>query len=151
MPPTLSCHIDCAIEKGATSWLLILLITDYGFNLHKGAFQDALCLRYGWQPSSLPQLCICGGYFTVDHAMICHKGGFPTIRHNEIRELSASLLNEVCHNVGTEPSLQTLSRESLDHCTAIKADASVNIRARGFWNKMQDAFFDVRVFHPNAP
>ena len=25
-----------------------------------------------------------------------------------------------------------------------------DIRARGFWSRGQDAFFDVRVFHPNA-
>ncbi len=30
-------------------------------------------------------------------------GGFPTIRHNEIRDITASLLTEVCHNVATEP------------------------------------------------
>ncbi len=35
--------------------------------------------------------------------MICHMGGFPTIRHNEIRDITASLLTEVCHNVATEP------------------------------------------------
>ena len=66
-------------------------ISGHGFNLHKGTFWDALCLRYGWQPSSLPQLCTCGASFTVNHAMTCHKGGFPTIRHNEICDLSASL------------------------------------------------------------
>jgi hypothetical protein len=26
----------------------------------------------------------------------------------------------------------------------------VDIRARSFWNRQQDAFFDVRVFYPNA-
>ena len=29
--------------------------------------------------------------------------------------------------------------------------ARLDIRARGFWNAAQDAFFDVRVFYPNAP
>ena len=28
--------------------------------------------------------------------------------------------------------------------------ARADIRARGFWNASQDAFFDVRVFYPNA-
>ena len=28
--------------------------------------------------------------------------------------------------------------------------ARLDISARGFWNGAQDAFFDVRVFHPNA-
>ena len=152
LPPSRQRLFDCATEKGASSWLSVLPTTNHGFNLHKGAFRDALCLRYGWQLPNLPQSCICGASFTVDHAMICHKGGFPTIRHNEIRDISASLLNEVCHNVGIEPSLQPLSGETFENRTANTSnEARVDIRARGFWNKSQDAFFDVRVFHPNAP
>ena len=26
----------------------------------------------------------------------------------------------------------------------------LDIRARGFWKGAQDAFFDIRIFHPNA-
>ena len=35
----------------------------------------------------------------------CHKGGLPTLRHNEIRDLAAELLREVRHNVSVEPEL----------------------------------------------
>ena len=45
--------------------------------------------------------------------MVCHMGGFPTIRHNEIRDLTASLLTEVCHNVAAEPHLQPLNGETM--------------------------------------
>jgi hypothetical protein len=152
LSPALKRLMDCAAEKGASSWLSILPINDHGFILHKGAFRDAPCLRYGWLPSNLPQSRICGAPFSVDHAMICHKGGFPTIGHNEIRDLTACFLDEVCHNVGIEPSLQPLSGKSFHHSSANKADdARIDIKARGFWNKAEDAFFDVRVFHPNAP
>ena len=51
--------------------------------------------------------------FFVDHAMTCNSGGFPTIRHYEIRDLTASLLSEVCHNVAIEPHLHL---ESLSGC-----------------------------------
>ena len=82
---------------------------------------------------------------------ICHMGGFPTICHNEIRDITASLLTKVCNNVATEPPLQPLSGESMTVCSANTDDrAHVDIRARGFWNMSQDAFFDVRVFYPNA-
>ena len=47
-------------EKGASSWLSILPIREQGFVLHKGAFVDALCLRYGWQPSNMATKCVCG-------------------------------------------------------------------------------------------
>ena len=80
--------------------------------------------------------------------MICPMGGFPTIRHNELRDITASLLSEVCHNVATEPRLQPLNGESMTHRTAITTDdARLDIRARGFWSFAQDAY---RVFHPNA-
>ena len=120
-------------------------------NLHKGEVRDALCLRYGWKPNNTPQNCNCGVQFTVDHAMICHMGGFPTIRHNEICDITASLATEVCHNIATEPSLQPLSGESMDARSANTDDgARLDISARGFWNVSQDAFFDIRVFYPNS-
>ena len=84
--------------------------------------------------------------------MICHMGGFPTIRHNELRDITASLLTEVCHNVATEALMQPLTGETLTLRSAnTENGARLDIRAGGFWNRSQDAFFDVRVFHPNAP
>ena len=120
--------------------------------MHKGDFRDALCLRYGWSLPHTPAKCNCGSPFSIDHAMICPMGGFPTIRHNELRDLTATLLTQVCHNVATEPHLQPLSGESMSLRSAITTDnARVDIRANGFWTGAQDAYFDVRVFHPNAP
>ena len=78
-----------------SSWLVALPIQKHGFSLHKSAFQDALCLHYGWQPSLLLSACVCGHAFTTDHALNCHMGGFPTICHNEVRDLTANLLTEV--------------------------------------------------------
>ena len=143
--------VDLAKARGSSSWLTALPLTEHGFFLHKGEFRDAVSLRYDWELRNTPQSCGCGATVSVDHAMICHTGGFPTIRHNEIRDITASLLTEVCHNVATEPPLQPLSGEILNHRTANTEDgACLDIRARGFWNGTQDAFFDVRVFHPNA-
>ena len=140
-----------ASEKGSSSWLSVLPLEEHGFYLHKGEFRDVLCLRYGWRPTNMPQLCNCGTQFTVDHAMICHMGGFPTIRHNEIRDITASLLTEVCHNVATEPAFQPLTGERMNARTANSdGGARLDIHARGFWNRAQDAFFDVRIFYPNA-
>ena len=150
--PKLRRSIDLAMEKGSSAWLSVLPLEDHDFYLHKGEFKDALCLRYGWSLSNTPHTCNCGTVFSVDHAMICHMGGFPTIRHNEIRDITASLLTEVCHNVATEPLMQPLTGETLTLRSANSEDgARLDIRARGFWNRSQDAFFDVRVFHPNAP
>ena len=61
-------------------------------------------------------------------------------------------LTEVCSDVCVEPHLQPLSGESLRYSSAIKEDgARLDIRANGFWgNRYQQAFFDIRVFNPNA-
>ena len=109
LPRNLQRTVEASTEKGASSWLSTLPITGHGFALHKEAFRDALCLRYGWRPLRLPSHCICGGQFTIEHVLSCSRGGFLFIRHNEIRDITADLLSEVCHNVGTEPGLQHVS------------------------------------------
>ena len=90
---------------------------------------------------------------TTDHALTCPTGGFPSVRHNDLRDLTANLLTEVCSNVCIEPPLQTLTGELLSHETSNSQDgARLDISAQGFWgDHHQQAFFDVRVFHPNAP
>ena len=37
-----------AEQKGSSSWLHTLPVAEHGFFLHKGAFRDAIALRYGW-------------------------------------------------------------------------------------------------------
>ena len=46
--------MDLAQERGASSWLTSLPSKEFNFSLHKGAFGDAIALRYGWLPSNLP-------------------------------------------------------------------------------------------------
>ena len=99
-----------------------------------------------------PGHCVCGSPFTPDHAMICCHGGLTFIRHNEIRDLTADWLDKVCYDVAVEPPLQQLTGETIVPATANRQDeARADIHARGFWGQQQGAFFDVRVFHPNAP
>jgi len=66
---------------------------------------DALCLRYGWQLANVPSHCVCRTSFSVDHAMICRHGGLTFIQHNELYDLTAAWLQEVCQDVAVEPSL----------------------------------------------
>ena len=97
--------MELALEKGASAWLTTLPLTEKGFNLHKQAFRDALCLRYGWDPVRLPSTCVCGSAFTVEHSISCSHGAFLRIRHDRVRDLTANLLMEVCHGVEIEPHL----------------------------------------------
>ena len=143
--------VQLAQEKGASSWLSALPLEEHGFALHKGGFRDAICLRYLWDLPRTPEHCAYGQKFGVDHAMCCPKGGFPTLRHNEVWDLTADLLTEICGDVEREPLLQPVTGEQLNPSTNWQMDAHLDVRARFFWERGQSAFFDVRVFHPNAP
>ena len=63
----------------------------------------------------LPAHCVCGTTMSIEHALSCPFGGFPSICHNELRDITAALLSGVCHNVGIEPHLQPFSGESLQY------------------------------------
>ena len=135
------------LRTRASSWLSTLPIEDHGFALHKGAFRDALCFRYGWRPPLLPSQCVCGAKFTIEHSLNCPRGGFPSIRHNEIRDITADLLSEVCHNVGIEPSLQSISGEHLFYRTANREDgARLDVVAESFWGKDRQLHFSTLGF-----
>ena len=92
------------------------------FCLHKGAFQVALCPIYGCN----------------------HHCCLPAVH--------AGLWTEICHSVEIEPSLQPLSGESFQYRSAnIDDGTSLDVAANGFWERGQNAYFDVKVFNPFAP
>ena len=70
--------------------------------------------------------------FVANHS--CPRGGFPSIRHNELRDLTASLLKEICHGVATEPTLQPITTETFGAATVNTHDsARLDIVANGFF------------------
>ena len=120
--------VDLAAEKGAPSWLSTLPIQEHGFALHKAAFHDAIALRYGWLPSNAPVECArCGKSFSVEHALSCVKGGFPSLRHNE--DITASLISEICSSVCTEPTLNPVSGQNLPSSTICSEGARLDVAA----------------------
>ncbi|KAG0714514.1 hypothetical protein GWK47_013998 [Chionoecetes opilio] len=122
--------IHIAQETGASN---CLPIRAKGFSLNKQEFVDAVALRYGWPVEGLPKTCVCGDPNNVDHTMTCKKGRFVCIRHDEVRDLTASMLREVCRDVSTEPTLLPLNGEHMQYMTANTAnEARVDVSARGF-------------------
>ena len=76
---------------------------------------------------------------------------YKSIRHSQVRKLTASLLDEVCHNVCVEHQLLQLTDENLNEKMAIRSDeVRIDTAARSFWVTGQMEFFDVRVFNPIA-
>ena len=57
------------------------------------------------------------------------------MRHNELRNFTASVMQEVCHDVALEPPLQPLDGEQLPGIANVtnEFEARLDISARGFW------------------
>ena len=125
-------------------WLLgaLLVLFWYSFSLH-------LCLCYslvykrrmhwrwafhGWKRSQFS----------------CTRGGYVTLRHNELRDLFEELLRKTSTNISIEPELQLLSGEVFRAASAVVSDGTrLDIKASGSWASRHDVdFFDVRVFNP---
>ena len=94
----------------------------------------------------MPLHCTCGKQFSVEHALSCPHGGFPSIRHNELRDITAELLSEVCHNVGTEPPLQPITDEYLIGQLTGKMVPGLMLQRRVFGRVTDNAHFSAYGF-----
>ena len=83
----------------------------------------------------------------------CPRGGFHSIRHNEIRNLTTTLLTEVCSSVTIEPDLQVLTTEefSIEQQTSLKVQDLTSLPMVSGEGDLKKTFLDVRVFNPFAP
>ena len=70
-------------------------------------------------------------------------GGFVTLHHNEIVNVTADILSMVCKDVRKEPKLSTTPNSN----DKLRADISVC----SFWQRLQRVIVDVRMFYPFAP
>ena len=97
--------------------------------------------------------CVWGEKFSLQHALSCPRGGIPSIRHNEISDVTAILLTKVCHDVKVEPDLQPLAGEALNYATSNSSEAArLDVAVNGFWGgRYEKSFLDVRLFNPHAP
>ena len=149
-PQTKRC-VEIACEKGASNWLSVLPLKRQGFTLNRSQFMDAINLRYYRELRGLPTTCACNQTFTITHALNCKRGGFIHMRHDNIRDFLAGLLQIVQNDVETEPPLQPLRTDVIPTEIGNAADeARLDIRAKGFWRAGQDGYFDIRVTNPLA-
>ena len=102
----------------------------------------------------LPSYCVCDKIFSVEHALSCARGGFSTIRHNEIKNITAHLMSDVCHNVGIEPPLQHITSETMSYRTAnVEKGTRLDIKGQGFWGNDKQCAFTMYGFliHSHIP
>jgi len=151
LPENLKTFVEQARDKGASSWMNALPISEQHLTLNKEEFKDAMRLRYNLPLSGLPTNCPCGKRFDVTHALTCKKGGFVSQRHDNTRDLLTHLLDKVCKDVEAEPHLIPVTGERMALRTANTNDESgLDIKAKGFWQRGQTAFFDIRITHVNS-
>ena len=107
-------QIALASEKGASSWLSSLPLEDCGFVLNKQEFIDAMALRYNKPIKGTSKTCVCGVLNDMDHSLVCKRGGFISLRHDRMRDTTASLIiSKVCKDTVTEPLLLPITGEKL--------------------------------------
>ena len=172
LPWSSECSIDCKVGSRETEMRTLTLLHPLSTTLYPKTssalstswlstlpIQEWICPSLSmtllpwdsWIPSNVPVECACGKSFSVEHALSCAKGGFPSLRHNEVRDITASLISEVCSNVCTEPTLNPVSGQNLPASTVSSDGARLDVAADGFWGSRNErAFFDVRVFNPLA-
>ena len=72
----------------------------------------------------------------IHHKMSCKKGGFITIKNNNLCDLTANLL--------------TILQKFSNRTSNASSEGRVDTQSKEFWVRVQLAFFDVRVFDTNA-
>ena len=65
--------LDVSIEKGVSNWLAALPINDFGLELSKQHFWDAIHLRHGQSLANLPTTCPYWSRFSIQHCTSCKK------------------------------------------------------------------------------
>ena len=68
----------------------------------------------------------------MEHLLSCPTGGFPSICHDEIQDITTNILTEICPSVSIEPNLQPLTGESLSHASSNTSDEDrLDVAANG--------------------
>jgi len=103
-------------------------------------------MRYDWAIPRLHSMCVYGKKFDGAHAFSCKIGGFVTQQHNEVRNITRKLLEEICKNIRKEPILLQLNGKHLGRGTNVNDEACLDISATKFWTPGKRVFLDVWVF-----
>ena len=79
---------------------------------------------------NLPTPCPLNLEFYIQHSMSYKKDGFiyiwPLIRHNDLRDLTANIMSELCKDTEIQPKLTPLSGEELQARTSNNSNESIN-------------------------
>ena len=130
--------LDLSIEPTAYNWLTTIPLMEHDYDLSNTTFWDSISIRYDIPLKHLPSR------FTIKFvvkfsmqniALSCKKGGFITLRHNEVKDFTVNHFSEVCHDVSSrlEPQLKPVTGE-IYRCNTSNTtkDARFDVSARWF-------------------
>ena len=99
------CRSECrrSVERAKlfdlSGWLTVLPTSQDHFDPTAQEFRNALALRYRKPLLNVPSGCDgCGALFSLDHALVCRKGGLIIWRHNKVWDAVGDLC---CSGVGS--------------------------------------------------
>ena len=93
-----------ALNGKTSTWLTVLPLQKYHFDLSPMQFRDCLAIRYLRDPLCLPPRCDGGrAIMSLQHALDCKKGGLIIQRHDEIRDCIGDMAAQVWSPVTKEP------------------------------------------------
>ena len=125
-----------------SGWLTVLPVSQDHFDLTAQEFHDALALHNLQPLLNVPSNYDgCGSPFSLDHALICRKGGL-IIRHNEVRDAVGDLAALVWGRVVSEPVVRDASVEG--------EALIVDLGARGVWEPQAMVLFAICVVDTDA-
>jgi len=126
-----------------SGWLTSMPTAQDHFDLTSQEFRDALAVRYKKPLLGLPPTCDgCGAPSSLDHALVCRRGGLIIQRHNEVRDAIGDIAALAWRHVHREPVVCEASSEH----DALIADLGI----RGVWQPQAEALFDIRVTDTDA-
>ena len=132
--------IPRVVKRKTSTWLTVLPVSHYHFDLSPSEFRDALAIRYHQPLTKLAADCDgCGGEFTPQHALDCRKGGLIIQRHNEVRDPLGDLVSIAFRDVIREPIAR--DADPVGGLPSLVADLGV----RGLWAAQTELLLDIHV------
>jgi hypothetical protein len=143
--------------KSTGAWLTVMPDPLNGTDLSAEEFHDSVRLRYGLQPTALPNHCDgCSHKFSVEHALSCKVGGLVMLRHREVAREWQHLCTQALSSaaVTAEPHIfsgRGLAAGTQGLGTTTPPDSRGDVAAHGFWHRGMTTVFDIRITDTDAP
>ena len=129
--------VERARANDLSAWLSVMPIEKDNYDLTGQEFRDALAVRHRKPLLCIPPRCDgCSAPSSLDHFLICRKGGLIVQQHNEICHAISDLAALLWGQVKREPVVS----EDGDDGTLV-----ANLGVHGVWSPQSEVLFDIHV------